>query len=131
VGVAHNPAKASVFQSEERVELLREATKHLAQVEIVLVPGLVVHACEELGCDVIVRGVRSGTDFDYELQMGRTNEELSGIDTVLLIPAPGRAHISSTLVRQIAGLNGDVSNFVPENILTALRHRYPKTQPHS
>ena len=131
VGVAHHPQKRNTFSAEERVALLRAATAELAGVTVVIVPGLVVDACLEHDCDVIVRGVRSGTDFDYELQMGRTNAELSGVETVLLVPAPERAHISSTLVRQIAALGGDVSSFVPPCVLEPLRERVaaPVTDP--
>jgi pantetheine-phosphate adenylyltransferase len=124
VAVAHNPGKSTLFGAEQRVELLREATKGLSRVEVVLIDGLVVQACEKLAADVIVRGVRSGTDFDYEVQMARTNREmLPRIDTVLLAPSPAHAHISSTLVREIVMLGGDASRFVPESVARALRER--------
>jgi pantetheine-phosphate adenylyltransferase len=97
----------------------------LAGVDVALVPGLVVQACEELGADVIVRGVRGGADLEFEVQMARTNRTLSpAIDTVLLAPAPALAHVSSTLVREIAALGGDVSAFVPKNVADALRARH-------
>jgi pantetheine-phosphate adenylyltransferase len=124
VAVAHNPGKSTLFGAEQRVELLREATKGLPRVEVVLIEGLVVHACEKLAADVIVRGVRSGTDFDYEVQMARTNREmLPRIDTVLLAPSPAHAHISSTLVREIVLLGGDASRFVPQCVARTLRER--------
>jgi pantetheine-phosphate adenylyltransferase len=124
IAVAHNAGKSTLFGPEERVELLREATQDLTGVEVVLIDGLVVQACEKLGASVIVRGVRSGTDFDYEVQMARTNRSmLPRIDTVLLAPSPEHAHISSTLVREIATLGGDASAFVPPNVARALRDR--------
>ena len=124
IAVAHNPGKSTLFGAEERVELLREATKGLSDVEVVLIDVLVVEACERLAADVIVRGVRSGTDFDYEVQMARTNRKmLARIDTVLLAPSPEHAHISSTLVREIAILGGDASMFVPPAVARALRER--------
>jgi pantetheine-phosphate adenylyltransferase len=126
IAVAHNPGKSTLFGPEQRVELLREATQGLPGVEVVLIDGLVVQACEKLAADVIVRGVRSGTDFDYEVQMARTNRAmLPRIDTVLLAPSPAHAHISSTLVREIATLGGDASAFVPANVARALRERRP------
>jgi pantetheine-phosphate adenylyltransferase len=88
------------------------------------IEGLVVHAARRLGCDVIVRGVRSGTDFDYEISMARTNRALlPAVDTVLLAPPPEYAHISASLVRQIARLGGEVASFVPPNVLRALEER--------
>jgi len=125
VAVAAHPDKQHLFGPGERLELCRAATAGLDGVEVRAVEGLLVRACEELGCDVIVRGLRSGTDFDYELQMARTNRDmLPRIDTVLLVPAPATAHVSSTLVRQIASMGGDVSPYVPDAVARALRERF-------
>ena len=91
------------------------------------IEGLLVNACEELGATVVVRGVRSGTDFDYEVEMARTNRAmLPRIDTVLLTPSPELAHVSGTLVRQIASMGGDVSAFVPAPVAEALARRFPR-----
>jgi pantetheine-phosphate adenylyltransferase len=126
VGLAEHPSKACAFSLEERIELVRASTSHMENVEVRELEGLVVDGCRELGANVIVRGVRSGTDFDYELQMAGTNRELLGeADTVLLATAPCHAHISSTLVRQIAAMGGDPTPFVPEQVAVALRERYP------
>jgi pantetheine-phosphate adenylyltransferase len=125
VGVARNAEKRSLFQPEERAELARAALSGIAGADVALVPGLVVRACEELGADVIVRGVRGGSDLELEIQMARTNRTLAPrIDTVLLVPSPALAHVSSTLVREIAALGGDVSPFVPKNVAEALRARF-------
>jgi pantetheine-phosphate adenylyltransferase len=130
VGIALNPDKQHLFSDEERVELAREATAGIAGVEVRAIDGLLVHACEALGADVIVRGVRSGTDFDYEVQMARTNRAmLARIDTVLLVPDPGLAHVSSSLVRQIARMGGEVAHFVPACVERALRRRFPAANP--
>ncbi len=129
VGVARNPEKQSLFTAEERAELVRASVRELPGVAVVLVPGLVVEACEELGADVIVRGVRNGSDFDFEAQMARTNRVLKKrIDTVLLAPALEFAHVSSTLVRQIASLAGDASPFVPDPVAQALRARFKSSR---
>ena len=126
VGVARNPEKQALYPAEERAELVRGAFAGRPGVEVTLVPGLIVDACRELGADVIVRGVRSGTDFDLEVQMARTNRILlPEVDTVLLAPAPELAHVSSTLVRQIASMGGDASAFVPGNVAESLRARFP------
>jgi len=122
VAVAHNPEKPGLFSPAER--LFRAAVEGIPNVEVLEIEGLVVEAARRLGCDVIVRGVRSGTDFDYEISMARTNRALlPDVDTVLLAPPPEYAHISASLVRQIARLSGDVTSFVPANVLRALEER--------
>lgn len=124
VAVAHNPDKPGLFAPAERVRLFREALEGLSGVEVIEIEGLVVDAARRLVADVLVRGVRSGTDFDYEISMARTNRALlASIDTVLLAPPPEYAHISASLVRQIARLGGDTSSFVPPNVLRALEER--------
>ena len=125
VGVAEHPEKRWLFDARERVELVRESLADLGGVEVQLVRGLLVDACRELGVDLLVRGVRTGTDFDYESQMARTNRALSPrLDTVLLVPDPSTAHLSSTLVRQIASMGGELSAFVPPCVERALRRRF-------
>jgi len=125
VAVAVHPEKRRLFDAETRLELLRQTTADLPSVEVVAIEGLVVAAARELGCGVIVRGVRSGTDFDYEVQMARTNRALAeDVDTVLLAPSPETTHISSTLVRQIAALGGDVRALVPECVAVALERHF-------
>lgn len=124
VVVAHNPAKPGFFSAEERVGLLEKSLAHLAGVAVELAPGLVVDAAREFGCDVIVRGVRSGTDFDFEVAMARTNRVLSpALDTVLLAPAPQFAHVSSSLVREIELAGGDAAAFVPKCVAAAFKAR--------
>jgi pantetheine-phosphate adenylyltransferase len=126
IAVATNTEKQSLFGVEERLQLLRAVTADLPGVAVEALPGLVVDACRALGAGVVVRGVRSGTDFDYEVQMARTNRAMAGdVETVLFVPSPEHAHVSSTLVRQIASLGGDVSGFVPAAVAELLRARYP------
>jgi pantetheine-phosphate adenylyltransferase len=127
VGVAVHPAKEHLFDAAERVALAREVTADLPGVEVCVIEGLLVDACEAHDCRVIVRGVRGGADFDYEVAMARTNRELAPrTDTILLAPAPALAHISSTLVRQIASMGGDVSAFVPSAVARALGERFAR-----
>jgi len=127
VAVAANPDKRNLLGVEDRVELLRRSIDGLEGVTVTSLDGLVVDACRELGAGVIVRGVRSGKDYDYEVQMARTNRTLAGdVETVLLVPAPEHAHISSTLVRQIASLGGDVRAFVPTAVAETLAERYKR-----
>lgn len=129
IGVAHNAEKRSVFDAQERAELVREATRGLpaeteGEIDVVLIEGLVVEAAKRLGANVLIRGVRSGTDFDFETQMALTNRQmLPSLDTVFFVPDEHFAHVSSTLVRQIAQLGGDVRPFVPPNVAEALARR--------
>ena len=125
VAVAVHPSKQALFDVEQRLELLLRATEHVPGVSVEPLEGLVAPAAAARGARVIVRGVRSGTDLDYELPMAGTNRELApDVDTVLLTAAPRFSHLSSTLVRQIAGLGGDVRAFVPACVAEALDHRF-------
>jgi pantetheine-phosphate adenylyltransferase len=122
VGVAHNADKRTLFTMEERIELVRDSLAGLGPVRVAAIEGLVVDAALALRATVLVRGVRGGADFDYEVAMARTNAELAGgLETVLLAPAPRFAHVSSSLVRQIALAGGDASPFVPDAVASALR----------
>lgn len=125
VGLAEHHSKEAFFGADERLALWRACLSGLEGADVVLLRGLVVDACRELGCQVIVRGVRSGSDFDYEAQMAGTNRALApAIETALLVTRPELAHISSTLVRQIASMGGDTSPLVPPPVAAALRARF-------
>lgn len=122
VAVAQHPSKQELLPVDERLALLREVTAEIRGVDVVQIDGLVIEGCERLGASVIVRGVRSASDVDYELQMARTNRVLAPkIETVLLASSPEHAHISSTLVRQIAAMGGPLEHFVPAAVAKALR----------
>lgn len=124
IAVARHPSKHELLPVEERLALLREATADIRGVDVVQLDGLVVHGCAELGATVIVRGIRSSSDVEYELQMARTNRALAPqIETVLIASAPEHAHISSTLVRQVAEMGGELSAFVPPSTERRLRAR--------
>jgi pantetheine-phosphate adenylyltransferase len=125
VGLAENVEKRALFSVEERLALLRACTAGLSNVAVARLGGLVVDACRELGAGAILRGLRSGADFDYEAQMARTNRTLHAeVDTLFLASSPLVAHVSSTLVRQIAALRGDCSALVPAPVAAALARRY-------
>lgn len=125
VGLAGNDTKQVLFESEERFALLGASIAGLENVSVVRVEGLVIEACRALGADAVLRGLRSGSDFDYEAQMARTNRVLApGVDTIFLASSPAVAHVSSTLVRQIARLGGDCSALVPPPVAAALARRF-------
>lgn len=124
--VAAHASKRGLFDPEQRVALLREALEGEAGVVVAQSAGLVVDACREHDAAVVVRGVRGGSDLEYELQMANTNRHLAPeLDTVFLGASPEVSFISSTLVRQIASLGGDVSGLVPACVARALAERQP------
>lgn len=122
VAVLHNPAKRGAFALAERLELLAEATAHLDNVAIEEFSGqLLVDVCKQVRAQAIVKGLRSGTDFAYELPMARMNRHLTGVETVFLPGDPRFEHVSSSLVKEVAGLGGDVSALVPAPVWERLR----------
>lgn len=122
VAVVANPGKGDgLFTLEERAEILEGLFGHLPNVTVTTFDGLVVDLCEKVGADLIIRGLRSSSDYDSELPMALINRRLSGIDTVLLPATSTNAAISSRYIREIARLGGDVSSLVPELVLDKLR----------
>ena len=124
VAVLTNPAKRATFTREERVELLEQSLGGLGNVRVEAVGGgLLVDFCREVGAVAVVKGLRSGTDFAYELPMALMNKHLSGVETLFLPGAPEFEHVSSSLVKEVAGHGGDVSGLVPEGVLARLLAR--------
>jgi pantetheine-phosphate adenylyltransferase len=124
IGVAINVGKGPLFELEERVAILREATAHLSdRAEIVVQPfeGLLMHSARQIGAQVIVRGLRAVADFEYEFQMTAMNQQLDReVETVFLMADPRHQAISSKLVKEIAMLGGDIGKFVSPTIKDAL-----------
>ena len=124
IGVAINVGKGPLFELDERVAILREATAHLSdRAEIVVQPfeGLLMHYARQIGAQVIVRGLRAVADFEYEFQMTAMNQQLDReVETVFLMADPRHQAISSKLVKEIAVLGGDISKFVSPTIKDAL-----------
>lgn len=127
VAVGLNPAKNPQFSLDERVELIRAVTADLDNVEVKGFSGLVVDFARDHGVTVLVRGVRTTGDFDYEKQMAVMNRDLyPSLDTVLLTPSPEYAHLSSSLVRELAALGAPVEKLVPAAVVPALLSRVGK-----
>ena len=124
VAVLHNPAKRGTFPVEQRLELIRGSLpQDLAprvRVEA-YADRLLVDVCREVDARAIVKGLRGGTDFAYELPMARMNRHLTGIETVFLPGDPGLEHVSSSLVKEVHRYGGDVTGLVPPGVLEALR----------
>lgn len=128
--VARSKLKAPFFSFEERVDLCIKALSHIQNIQVTGFTGLIVEQCKKHHAIAVLRGVRSMTDFDYELQMAGMNQALyQQFDTVFLTPGNHLAFISSTLVREIATLHGDVSTFVPHIVNDALLARCSALHP--
>jgi pantetheine-phosphate adenylyltransferase len=125
VAVAENPGKSPAFGLQRRVELVREVLEPLDNVEIVSFNSLLVEFARSVGAGVILRGLRAVSDFEYEFQLAGMNRRLApDLETLFLTPAEQYAYISSSLVREIAALGGDVSEFVHPSVRAALTERY-------
>jgi pantetheine-phosphate adenylyltransferase len=125
VAVLHNPDKQGTFPAEQRVELLRQVLSGRERVQVTEYAGrLLVDVCREVGATHVVKGLRGGSDFDYELPMALMNRHLTGVETVFVAADPRLAHVSSSLVRQVSAYGGDVSGLVPDVVRDALRVRH-------
>jgi pantetheine-phosphate adenylyltransferase len=125
VAVSRNPQKSqSLFDLDERQEMLREVTAHLDNVSIETFTGLLVDFAQERGAHAIVKGLRAISDFDYELQMAQMNQQLTDIDTFFISTSPQYSFLSSSLVREVARFGGDVSSMVPKLVAQRLEHRF-------
>jgi pantetheine-phosphate adenylyltransferase len=121
VSVIDNPSKKSIFSAEERVDLIREIFGEA--VGVASFGGLLVEHAREQGADVVVKGLRTIDDYEYETQMAQMNRHLTGMETVFLPTDPGYAFISSSLVKEVARLGGPMSGLVPDVVERALKER--------
>lgn len=125
VAVAQDTGKVTTFSSDQRVALVRAAVGHIDNVEVVAFSGLLVEFARTLGVRVIMRGLRAVSDFEYEFQLAGMNRRMApDIETLFLTPAETYSYISSSLVREIARLHGDVSAFVSPPVVAALKERF-------
>lgn len=126
VGVLNNNAKSPLFSVEERVKILKEATKDIPNVEVDSFSGLLINYTAEKNIHVAVRGLRAITDFEYELQIAQTNRKLShgGLDTMFLTTSLEYAYLSSSSVKEIASFGGDVRECVPEFVAELIYEKY-------
>ncbi len=129
VAVLVNASKDGLFAMDERLAILREVVEDagLANVEVASFSGLLVDFCRAVGADSVVKGIRAVSDFDYELKMAQLNRSLSGIETVFVPTSTEYSFLSSSLVKQVARLGGDVSALVPAGVARRLADRYPET----
>jgi pantetheine-phosphate adenylyltransferase len=123
IAVLVNKTKATLFTVPERIEMITEVTAKFPNVRVDSWSGLLVDYCVENNIGVIVKGLRAITDFDYELQMSQINLQLKGVETLFMSTAPAHSFLSSSLVKEIASYNGDVSNYIPATLLEKLKTR--------
>lgn len=130
VAIGVHPGKTPLFSAQERAELIRAVceaplTEKGVALDVVTFSGLAVDAAEAAGATIILRGLRDGSDFDYEMQMAGMNAAMKpGVQTVFLPASPPVRHLTATLVRQIAAMGGDVRGFVPAQVAAALQRRF-------
>jgi pantetheine-phosphate adenylyltransferase len=122
--VVHNPGKNPKLSLDKRVELVKAVLANQPGNFVVssLASGLLVDYCKEVKAGALVKGIRTNVDIDYELPMAQVNRDLSGIETVFLPADPAHGFISSSLVKQVASLGGDISKYVPAEVVEALKN---------
>jgi pantetheine-phosphate adenylyltransferase len=123
--VVHNPDKSALLPIANRVSLIEQSLTEAGPRDNILVTswsvGLLVDYCTDVGASVLVKGIRSQIDVAYETPMAIVNRNLAAVETIFMLPDPAHAHVSSSLVRQVAGLGGDVAPYVPRAVAEYLQ----------
>jgi len=125
IAVGRSPVKNQLFSPEERVEMITELVAGMPRVRVESFEGLTVEYAARVKADVILRGLRSLTDVQYEFQLAMTNRAVAGIETVFIMTSEQYGFTSSTLIREVASLGGNLSNLVPRNVQERLEQRFP------
>jgi len=128
IAVGRSPVKNQLFTPQERVEMIAELIADMPGVSVEGFDGLTVEYAAKRKADVILRGLRSLTDVHYEFQLAMTNRAVAGIETVFVMTSEQYGFTSSTLIRQVASLGGDISNLIPESIYNRLQKRLKKRE---
>ena len=123
VATGANPSKSRLFDPEARLEMLLEACADLPNVTVMGFSGLIVDFCREIGAQAIVKGLRGGNDYEFELPMAQMNSHLTGVETVFIPTNAALGYVSSSLVKEVASLGGDVSGLVPPAVHARLLER--------
>jgi pantetheine-phosphate adenylyltransferase len=125
VAVLKNNAKNPLFSADERVSMIKEITSHLPNVTISSFDGLLADYAGQIEANIVVRGLRAVTDFEYELQIAQTNHVVNpNIDTIFLTTSLEYAYLSSTIVKEVASYGGDISKFVPSEIIAKIYQKF-------
>jgi pantetheine-phosphate adenylyltransferase len=129
VVVAENPDKKPLFSVKERIDMAEESLKDIKNIQVISHCGLLVNCLKQYDESVIIRGLRAMSDFEYEFQMAFTNRKLLvKTETVFLMPSAEFTYLSSTMVKQIARFNGEISSFVPENVRIKLIEKFSESK---
>ncbi len=126
IAVGRSPVKNQLFSPEERVEMILELVSDIPGVSVESFDGLMVEYAANVKADVVLRGLRSLTDVHYEFQLAMTNRAVAGIETVFVMTSEQYGFTSSTLIREVASLGGNLSNLIPENVQARLKGRFEK-----
>ena len=125
IAVYDTPSKSVLFNTEERLQLMQDACSHLPNVEVIKFSGLVVRCAKCVGAGVIVRGLRSGSDFEYEFDMAFMNRRLEPeVDLVCFMTSQDYMFVSASLLKEVAKLGGDITEMVPPNVATAVYSKF-------
>jgi pantetheine-phosphate adenylyltransferase len=125
IGVLNNSAKQSLFTAEERVAIIQNLVKKYPNVSVESFDGLLVDYAKRIDASIIIRGLRAVTDFDYEIQIAQTNRvEYSKLETIFMTTSLKYSYLSSTVVREFASYGGDISQFVPAEIIPLIQEKY-------
>jgi len=125
VAVYETPSKSLLFSTDEREQLMKDACKHIPNVEVTRFSGLVVRYAKDIGAGVIVRGLRSGSDFEYEFDMAFMNRRLEAdVDLVCFMTSQDYMFVSASLLKEVAKLGGDITEMVPPNVAQAVYKKF-------
>ena len=124
--VAENPNKKTLFSAIERVEMIKNSTNHISNVETASTNGLIADFARKMGACALIRGLRHVSDFEFEFQMAMMNNHLNqNVSTLLMVTAERYIHINSTMIKNVGGLGGDISSYVSEFVLNQLKKKIP------
>lgn len=125
VGVIENHSKKAFFTVEERVDLIKKATSHIPNIEVDDFSGLLAEYVKQNNIDVVLRGLRATMDFEYEIQMAQMNARLyqDGVETIFLMTSPDYSFVSSSIVKEVFMLNGDIKGLVPDKVLEYMERK--------
>jgi pantetheine-phosphate adenylyltransferase len=126
VAILVNPKKRGMFDIDERIAMINESTTHLPNLQVESGSGLVVDFVRARGLTAIVKGLRTGTDFEYESQMAQMNKHIAGVDTFFVATTPRYSFVSSSLAKEVALLGGDVTELLPEPVNRRLAEKLLK-----
>lgn len=127
VAVLRNSNKNPLFVAEERMDMIKESTKHLSNIKVLAFDGLLVDLAKELNAQIVIRGLRAISDYEYEIQLAQTNKAIyEKIDTIFLTTSIKYSYLSSSMVKEIASFGGDIRKFVSPYVAGKLEKKYEK-----